>query len=148
MKSMADVILILKERNIMQIRTTKIRLLILIGIGLFLSGCSISDWYNGYYVERSAIKEGQKNREKYYNSESPEIKELRKQNDKYCIDLAKKPENRVARAGYPNGVWNQGMFEICMKNRGTPTYGTWLSMQQKKRVEERRAKGKRVKWYL
>ena len=141
---MADVILILKERNIMQIRTTKIRLLILTGIGLFLSGCSISDWYNGYYVERSAIKEGQKNREKYYNSESPEMQELRKQNNKYCLDLANKPENMVPRAGYPNGVWNQGMYENCMHDRGTPTYGDWLGMQQKKLDEERRAKGKRV----
>ena len=122
MKSMADVILILKERNIMQIRTTKIHLLILIGIGLFLSGCSISDWYNGYYVERSAIKEEQKNREKYYNSESPETQELRKQNQAYCLDLAKKPENRVARAGYPNGVWNQPMYIKCMRDRGTPVY--------------------------
>ena len=113
---MADVILILKDRNIMQIRTTKIRLLILTGIGVFLSGCSISDWYNGYYVERSVIKEGQKNREKYYNSESPEMQELRKQNNKYCLVLANKPENMVPRAGYPNGVWNQGMYEICMKN--------------------------------
>ena len=144
MKSMADVILILKERNIMQIRTTKIRLLILTGIGLFLSGCSISDWYNGYYAERSAISRYEKKENNYYNSESPEMQELRKQNDKYCGDLSHKPENRVARAGYPNGVWNQGMFEICMKNRGTPTYGTWLSMQQKKLDEERRAKGKRV----
>ena len=100
---MADVILILKERNIMQIRTTKIRLLILTGIGLFLNGCSISDWYNGYYVERYAVKEEQKNREKYYNSESPEMQELRKQNQTYCLDLAKKPENRIPRAGYPNG---------------------------------------------
>ena len=145
---MADVILILKERNIMQIRITKIHLLILIGIGIFLSGCSISDWYNGYYVERSANRKVQKEREKYFNSESPEMQELRKQNDKYCIDLAKKPENRVARAGYPNGVWNQGMFTKCMTNRGTPTYESYMSMQQKKRVEERRAKGKRVKWYL
>ena len=128
----------------MQSWTTKIRLLILTGIGVFLSGCSISDWYNGYYVERFAIKEGQKNREKYYNSESPEMQELRKQNNKYCLVLANKLENMVPRAGYPNGVWNQGMYEICMKNRGTPTYGTWLSMQQKKRDEERRAKGKRV----
>ena len=145
---MADVILNLKERNIMQIRTAKIRLLILIGIGIFLSGCSISDWYNGYYVEKSSNRKAQKEREKYYNSESPEMQELRKQNDKYCIDLAKKPENRIARAGYPNGVWNQGMFENCMEDRGTPTYETWRGMQQKKRVEERRAKGKRVKWYL
>ena len=128
----------------MQIRITKIRLLVLIGIGVFLSGCSISDWYNGYYVERSAIKEGQKNREKYYNSESPEMQELRKQNNKYCLDLAKKPENRVPTAGYPNGVWNQGMYVNCMHDRGTPTYGDWLGMQKKKRDEERRAKGKRV----
>ena len=132
----------------MQIRTTKIRLLILIGIGLFLNGCSISDWYNGYYVERSANRKVQKEREKYYKSESPEMQELRKQNDKYCIDLAKKPENRIPTAGYPNGVWNQGMYVNCMYDRGTPTFGTWQGMQQKKRVEERRAKGKRVKWYL
>ena len=144
MKSMADVILNLKERNIMQIRIAKIRLLILTGIGIFLSGCSISDWYNGYYVERSAVKGAQKDRDNYYNSESPEKQELRKQNDKYCSDLAHKPENQVARAGFPNGVWNQPMFEICMKNRGTPTYGAWASMQKKKHDEERRAKGKRV----
>ena len=135
MKSMADVILNLKERNIMQIRTAKIRLLILTGIGIFLSGCSISDWYNGYYVERSAVKGAQKDRDNYYNSESPEKQELRKQNDKYCSDLAHKPENRVARAGFPNGVWNQPMFEICMKNRGTPTYGAWASMQKKKHMK-------------
>ena len=128
----------------MQIRITKIRLLILTGIGVFLSGCSISDWYNGYYIERSAIKEGRKNREKYYNSESPETQELRKQNQAYCLDLAHKPENRVARAGYPNGLWNQGMFTKCMTNTGTPTYESYMSMQQKKRDEERRAKGKRV----
>ncbi|PXY96399.1 hypothetical protein DKK71_09270 [Snodgrassella alvi] len=144
MKSMADVILNLKERNIMQIRTAKIRLLILTGIGIFLTGCSISDWYNGYYVERSAIKEGQKSRENYYNSESPQMQELRKQNRIYCTDLASKPENRVARAGYPNGVINSGMYTNCMYDRGTPTYETWAGMQQKKRDEERRAKGKRV----
>ena len=145
---MADVILNLKERNIMQIRTTKIRLLILTGIGIFLSGCSISDWYNGYYVEKSAIKEGREKRKNYYNSESPQMQELRKQNRIYCTDLAYKPENRVARAGYPNGVINSGMYTNCMYDRGTPTYETWAGMQQKKRVEERRAKGKRVKWYL
>ena len=141
---MADAILNLKERNIMQIRTAKIRLLILTGIGIFLTGCSISDWYNGYYVERSAIKKGQKKRDNYYNSESPEMQELRKQNQTYCLDLAKKPENRVVRAGYPNGVWNQGMFENCMEDRGTPTYETWAGMQQKKHNDELRAKGKRV----
>ena len=106
----------------MQIRTTKIHLLILIGIGLFLSGCSISDWYNGYYVERSSNRKAQKEREKYFNSESPEMQELRKQNQTYCLDLAKKPENRVARAGYPNGVWNQPMYIKCMRDRGTPVY--------------------------
>ena len=132
----------------MQIRTTKIRLLILIGIGLFLSGCSISDWYNGYYVDRSSNKKVLKEIEKFYNSESPEMQELRKQNQTYCGDLSHKPENRVPRAGYPNGVWNQAIFVKCMKDRGTPTFGTWAGMQQKKRVEERRAKGKRVKWYL
>ena len=76
------------------------------------------------------------------------MQELRKQNNKYCLDLANKPENMVPRAGYPNGVWNQGMYTKCMKEKGTPTFGTWAGMQQKKRVEERRAKGKRVKWYL
>ncbi|PIT60739.1 hypothetical protein BHC47_08330 [Snodgrassella alvi] len=115
----------------MQIRTVKLRLFILTSIAIFLSSCSISDWYNGYYVERYAIKEAQKDREKYYNSESPEMQERRKQNQTYCLDLANKPENRVARAGYPNGVWNQGMFENCMEDRGTPTYETWAGMQKK-----------------
>ena len=141
---MADAILNLKERNIMQIRTAKIRLLILTGIGIFLSGCSISDWYNGYYAKRSAISRYDKKENDYYKSESPEMQELRKQNNKYCLDLANKPENMVPRAGYPNGVWNQGMYENCMHDRGTPTYGDWLGMQKKKRDEERRAKGKRV----
>ncbi|NUF09866.1 hypothetical protein [Snodgrassella sp. ESL0324] len=126
----------------MQIRTAKIRLLILTGIGIFLTGCSISDWYNGYYVERSAIKEGQKSRENYYNSESPQMQELRKQNRIYCTDLASKPENRVARAGYPNGVINSGMYTNCMYDRGTPTYETWAGMQQKNvmKSEEQKVK--------
>ena len=141
---MINISINLKERNIMQIRTAKIRLLILTGIGIFLTGCSISDWYNGYYAERTAIKEGQKKRDNYYNSESPQMQELRKQNDKYCSDLASKPENRVARDGYPNGVVNQAMFIRCMEDRGTPTYESYASMQKKKHDEERRAKGKRV----
>ncbi|OOX82206.1 hypothetical protein [Snodgrassella alvi] len=144
MKSMANAILNLKERNIMQNRIVKIRLLILTSIGIFLNGCSISDWYNGYYAERSAISQSQRDENNYYNSESPEMQKLRKQNQTYCLDLAHKPENRVARDGYPNGVWNQGMFENCMEDRGTPTYETWAGMQKKKRDEERRAKGKRV----
>ena len=122
----------------MQNQIVKIRLLILTGIGIFLSGCSVSDWYNGYYVERSAIKEGQKNREKYYNSESPEMQELRKQNRIYCTDLASKPENRVARDGYPNGVVNQAMFIGCMEDRGTPTYESYISMQKKNMMKSER----------
>ena len=108
-----------------------------------MGGCSISYWFNGYYVERYAIKEAQKDREKYYNSELPEMQELRKQNDKYCGDLSEKPENRIARAGYPNGVWNQGMYINCMEDRGTPTYEGWNTT--KKLDDERRAKGKSVK---
>ena len=72
------------------------------------------------------------------------MQELRKQNNKYCLDLANKPENMVPRAGYPNGVWNQGMYVNCMYDRGTPTFATWEGIQKKKRDEERRAKGKRV----
>lgn len=126
----------------MQIRTAKIRLLILTSIAIFLSGCSISDWYNGYYVEKSAIKEGQRNRDNYYNSESPQMQELRKHNDKYCSDLASRPENRVARDGYPNGVVNQAMFIGCMQDRGTPTYATYSSMQQEQLGSEFKIKGK------
>ena len=144
MKSMANAILNLKERNIMQNQIVKIRLLILTGIGIFLSGCSVSDWYNGYYAERSAISRSQRDENNYYNSESSQMQELRKQNQTYCLDLAHKLENRVARDGYPNGVWNQGMYVNCMYDRGTPTYGTWAGMQQKKHNEELRAKGKRV----
>ena len=126
----------------MQIRTVKLRLFILTSIALFLSSCSISDWYNGYYVEKSAIKEGQRNRDNYYNSESPQMQELRKHNDKYCSDLASRPENRVARDGYPNGVVNQAMFIGCMQDRGTPTYATYSSMQQEQLGSEFKIKGK------
>ncbi|PXY96400.1 hypothetical protein DKK71_09275 [Snodgrassella alvi] len=144
MKSMADVILILKERNIMQIRIVKLRLLILTSIAIFLSGCSISDWYNGYYVERSANKEIQKKVDDYYNSESPQMQELRKQNQAYCLNLAAKPENRIAKDDYPNGLFNQPMFSRCMIDRGTPTYESYGGVLQRKHDEELRAKGKRV----
>ena len=70
------------------------------------------------------------------------MQELRKQNNKYCLDLANKPENMVPRAGFPNGVWNQPMFEICMKNRGTLTYGAWASMQKKNMMKSEEQKVK------
>ena len=60
------------------------RILIITGLILLLSGCNISDWYNGYYVERSSIKKYLKESEAFYEAESPETKELRKQNDDYC----------------------------------------------------------------
>ena len=119
----------------MQIRTVKLRLFILTSIAIFLSSCSISDWYNGYYVERYAIKEAQKDREKYYNSESPEMQERRKQNQTYCLDLAAKPENRIVRDGYPNGLFNQPMFSRCMIDRGTPTYESYGGVLQRKHDE-------------
>lgn len=58
------------------------------------------------------------------------MQELRKHNDKYCSDLASRPENRIATDGYPNGVVNQAMFIGCMEDRGTPTE-SYASMQQK-----------------
>lgn len=60
------------------------------------------------------------------------MQELRKHNDKYCSDLASRPENRIATDGYPNDVVNQAMFIGCMEYRGTPTYESYASMQQKK----------------
>ena len=128
----------------MQIRTAKIRLLILTSIAIFLSSCSISDWYNGYYAERTANKEIQKKVDDYYNSESPQMQELRKQNQAYCLNLAAKPENRIAKDGYPNGLFNQPMFSRCMIDRGTPTYESYGGVLQRKHDEELRAKGKRV----
>ena len=141
---MANVILTLKERDIMQIHRAKIKLLWLTGLSLLFTGCNISDWYNGYYVERSSIKKYIKESEAFYDAESPETKELRKQNDDYCTELASKPENRLERKGYKNTVFNEPMYRLCMGNRGTPTYGTYLSRQAEKRREERRARGKRV----
>ncbi|NUE67494.1 hypothetical protein [Snodgrassella sp. ESL0253] len=141
---MANVILTLKERDIMQIHRAKTRLLLLTGFILLLTGCSISDWYNGYYVERASIIKEQKRSAAYYDAESPEIKELRKKNDVYCRELASKPENRVARKGYENGVFNSAMYDGCMEKRGTPTFNTYESRQAEKRREERRALGEIV----
>jgi hypothetical protein len=144
---MANVILILKERDIMQIHRVKPILFILTGLSMLLIGCSISDWYNGYYAERTAIIKVHKERDAYYDAESPEMKELRKKNDAYCTELASKPENRVARAGYPNGVSNTAMYTLCMERRGTPTYEAYSSMQAEKRRAERRARGEIIPEY-
>ncbi|PIT53349.1 hypothetical protein BHC44_06015 [Snodgrassella alvi] len=141
MKSMANAILTLKEKDTMQIRRAKPKLLIVTSLTLALNACSISDWYNGYYAERAAIIKGQKDRHAYYDAESPQMKALRKQNDAYCTGLASKLENAVPRAGYPNGVFNSGMYNRCMRERGTPTYSTYASMQAEKRRAERRARG-------
>ncbi|WP_239327014.1 hypothetical protein [Snodgrassella gandavensis] len=147
MKLMTNVILTLKERDIMQIHRAKTRLLLLTGLSILLTGCSISDWYNGYYAERTAIIKAHKERDAYYNAESPEMKELRKKNDAYCTELASRPENRVARAGYPNGVSNTPMYTLCMEGRGTPTYETYGSRQEAKRRAERRARGEIIPEY-
>ena len=128
----------------MQIRRAKIKLLWLTGLSLLFTGCSISDWYNGYYVERSSIKKYLKESDAFYEAESPETKELRKQNDDYCTELASRPENRVVETGYKNTVFNEPMYRLCMEDRGTPTYLTYLARQKEKRDAERRARGKRV----
>ena len=141
---MADAILNLKERNIMQIRITKIHFLIVVGIGLCLSGCSAPDLYNGVYAEREAIKKYLKDEGDYYNAESPQMKELRKQNQSYCIDLASKPKNRIKMRGYDKPVFNEPMFVLCMKKRGTPTYATYSAMQQEKLGSEFKTKGKKL----
>ncbi|MCO6514829.1 MAG: hypothetical protein J6589_10255, partial [Snodgrassella sp.] len=132
------------ERDIMQIHRAKLKLLLLTSLGILLTGCSISDWYNGYYVERAAIIKGQKDSAAYYNAESPEMKELRKKNDAYCTELASRPENRIAKIGYENGVFNEPMYSGCMERRGTPTFGTYEARQAEKRREERRARGEIV----
>ena len=128
MKLMANATLTMEEKNTMQIRPSKKQLLILTGISLVLCGCSISDWYNGYYVERSAVVKEQKKRKAFYNAESPQMKALREQNNAYCLEMASKPENRVARIGFPNGVWNQPMYEQCMQKRGTPSFDAYESI--------------------
>ena len=138
---MVNAILTMEVRNTMQTRLSKTRLVILTVLSIVLEGCSISDWYNGYYVERSSSSSFDKKSDAYYNAESPQMKELRSKNDAYCTELSEKPENRVARIGFPNGVWNQPMYEQCMEKRGTPTYEAYVSEQVKKRDAERRARG-------
>jgi hypothetical protein len=78
MKSMANTILTLKEKDTMQIHRAKSKLLLLTGLSVLLTGCSISDWYNGYYAETASIRRVHKERNAYYEAESPEMKELRK----------------------------------------------------------------------
>ena len=141
---MENAILTMKVRSTMQTHSSKTRLVILTVLSIVLEGCSISDWYNGYYVERSSSISFDKERDAYYNAESPQMKELRSKNQEYCLELSNKPENRVARIGFPNGVWNQPMYEQCMEKRGTPTYGAYVSEQVKKRDAERRARGEIV----
>lgn len=141
---MANATLTMEERNTMQIHLSRKKLLIATGISLLLGGCSISDWYNGYYVERSAVVKEQKKRKAFYDAESPQIKALREQNNAYCLEMASKPENRVARIGFPNGVWNQPMYEQCMQKRGTPSLDAYESMLEEKRRAERRARGEIV----
>lgn len=141
---MANVILTLKERDIMQIHRAKIKLLLLSGLSLLFTGCNISDWYNGYYAETTAIRRAHKKNDAYYDAESPEKKELRKQNQAFCFELASRPENRLERTGYKNTVFNETMFSNCMEDRGSPTYSTYMSRQAEKRDAERRARGKRV----
>ena len=128
----------------MQTHSNKTRLVILTVLSLLLEGCSISDWYNGYYAEEAAIIKGQKDRNAFYDAESPQIKDLRSKNDAYCRGLASKKENAMPMKGYPNGVFNEPMYELCMIKRGTPTYGAYSSMQAKKRDAERRARGEIV----
>ncbi|PIT53166.1 hypothetical protein BHC44_06060 [Snodgrassella alvi] len=72
------------------------------------------------------------------------MKELRKKNDAYCRELASRPENRVARKGYENGVSNTPMYTLCMERRGTPTFETYEVRQDEKRRAERRARGEIV----
>lgn len=88
-------------------------------------------------MERASIIKEQKRSAAYYNAESPQMKALRKQNDVYCTELASKPENREPRANYLNGVFNKPMYEACVRERGTPTYDDYSSMQAEKRRAER-----------
>lgn len=55
---MVNAMLTIEVRNTMQTHSYKTRLVIMTVLSLLLEGCSISDWYNGYYVERAAVKEG------------------------------------------------------------------------------------------
>ncbi|WP_371688010.1 hypothetical protein ABVF47_009840 [Snodgrassella alvi] len=98
----------------MQTHSNKTRLVILTVLSLLLEGCSISDWYNGYYAEGAAIIKGQKDRNAFYDAESAQMKELRSKNDAYCRGLASKKENAMPMKGYPNGVFNEPMYELCM----------------------------------
>ncbi|PIT38844.1 hypothetical protein [Snodgrassella alvi] len=80
MKLMVNAISTMEIRNTMQTHLSKTRLMILTVLSLLLEGCSISDWYNGYYAEGAAIIKGQKDRNAFYDAESPQMKELRRKN--------------------------------------------------------------------
>lgn len=67
---MVNAILTMEVRNTMQTHSNKTRLVILTVLSLLLEGCSISDWYNGYYVERSSSISFDKKSDAYYNAES------------------------------------------------------------------------------
>ena len=101
------------EVNTMPIRTIK-QALLLTSLMISLGGCSISDWYNGYYAEAAAMDRYDKRVNAFYAAESPEMKELRRKNNNICL---KHVSHSVTKGSGLNG---SALYEKCMIDRGTP----------------------------
>ncbi len=100
---------------------THIKMFLLISTSLVITSCTPQMvqyyWNNG--PSNSAYYKKEK---EYYNKEGSEQKELRDQNNTFCLQLSKTPKNRIPREGYPNGVWNQNLYKTCMTERGSPLF--------------------------
>lgn len=97
----------------MPIRTIK-QALLLTSLMISLGGCSISDWYNGYYAEAAAMDRYDKRVNAFYAAESPEMKELRRKNSDICSQ-----EEKAFIDKHPD-VIPYGVITKCMIDRGTP----------------------------
>lgn len=118
-------------------------LLLMTGFSLVLSGCGSNDYNGAYYVNFYLLNQSgepyidknthepipnpefpgyRKIKRVNYDSASPQIKQLRAANQKYCRELALKPENRISIDSFKVPVFNEFMYVDCLKSRGTPSF--------------------------
>ncbi len=104
----------------------KIKIITLMIFCIGLSSCTLPMILAHPTIERWAdkrtIEKYDEARDAYYDKETQEQKQLRKENLIICNELSERPENRIPRKGFPNGISNQQLYRDCMKKRGSPLF--------------------------